>query len=325
MNIKASMATHSPTRRLMSPQKSAGKQLGPILMTTEIPRNESRTVRREFRTAAFAQSYAQLIVQARSIGRSPEDLAKLRCAYELAEEIADGMYRANGAPFLNHLVRTASILLAVGEPLEVVIAAMLHGIYLLDRHEGSRRRKANAAQRRYVASAIGVEAEELVWSYTLCGFLSRDYLEKSFTKAAAAALSGQEKRVLTIQMANELEDHLDLAVLFAGKRPNHQRISEHGGFCVSIASRLGLEEIADGLRHVYAETLAATIEPFLQLPHRGTYERSCRHFGEKSIALRVAAPFTRLIQSIRKRASSISRKSLDSRPSRQDEQPRKAA
>jgi len=294
-------------------------------MTPDKSGNESLFAHDELATMTFAQSYPQLILQARTVGGSPTDLARLRRAYELAEEIADGMYRANGAPFLNHLVRTASIVLAVGQPLDVVIGAMLHGIYLLDRHEGSRRRKANPTQRRYVASAIGADAEELIWSYTLCGFLSRDYLEKSFAKATSGALSPQDKRVLTIQLANELEDHLDLAVLFAGKRPNQQRIAECGNLCVSIANSLGLEEIANGLRRMYAETLSATIEPFLQLPHRGTYERPRFHFGEKSVALRLLSPLGRLARSIRKRTGFTRQKMVDARSSRQDERPRKAA
>ncbi len=60
----------------------------------------------------FALTYPQLMNQAIDMKLAEEDLFHLRKAYELSERLFDGLYRGQHAPFLCHLVRTASILLA---------------------------------------------------------------------------------------------------------------------------------------------------------------------------------------------------------------------
>lgn len=80
---------------------------------------------------SFALSYPQIMYQAIAAGSDTDTLIGLRSAHNVAMLLADGVYRAHGQPFLCHLVRTASIVLAEGEPLAVVQTAMIHAAYSL--------------------------------------------------------------------------------------------------------------------------------------------------------------------------------------------------
>jgi len=72
----------------------------------------------------FALTYPQLMQQAQAQGLPAAELARLHRAYDALERLSDGFHRAQGMPFICHLVRTASIVLAERQPVEVVIAAM---------------------------------------------------------------------------------------------------------------------------------------------------------------------------------------------------------
>jgi hypothetical protein len=90
-----------------------------------------------FAVATYALTYPQLMNQALSCDLSESDLLQLRSAHEFAQLFADGIYRAQDAPLLSHLVRTASILLAERQPVSVVLAGLLHAAYTLQYFDGS--------------------------------------------------------------------------------------------------------------------------------------------------------------------------------------------
>src|SRR5262249_45274785 len=68
----------------------------------------------------FALTYPQLARQAITAGLDDQALRDMRDVFEVAQRHYDGLYRASGQPFLCHMVRTASILLAEGKPLPLV-------------------------------------------------------------------------------------------------------------------------------------------------------------------------------------------------------------
>lgn len=80
---------------------------------------------------SFAQTYPQLMNQAIAAGCDTDTLLSLRAAHNVAMGLTDGYPRAHGQPFLCHLVRTASIVLAEGHTLVLVEAAMNHAAYSL--------------------------------------------------------------------------------------------------------------------------------------------------------------------------------------------------
>jgi hypothetical protein len=112
---------------------------------------------------SFALTYPQLMNQAIAAALDTEAVVRLRATYELAERFADGVYRPQGEPFLCHLVRTASIVLAEGQPLPVVQAALLHAAYSLRRRVGAG--NEHGSRRAWLQKAASPEVEQLVFAY----------------------------------------------------------------------------------------------------------------------------------------------------------------
>ena len=86
------------------------------------------------------------------------------------------VYRPQGEPFLCHLVRTASIVLAEGQSLPVVQAALLHAAYSLRRRAGSGGERG--ARRAALRRAAGPDVEQLVFAYDQLPWNSAAQLER---------------------------------------------------------------------------------------------------------------------------------------------------
>jgi (p)ppGpp synthase/HD superfamily hydrolase len=242
---------------------------------------------------SFAMTFPQLIDQAMALGMEEHSLVLLRRGHDLAERMVDGMYRPQGMPFITHLVRTASIVMAQGQPIEVVIAGLLHGVYLLHRFEGSRRRKARPANRAYLQREVGQAAEALVWGYAHLGWHGRKVIEEHLEKLAS--YGADRRSVLVIELANELEDHLDLAVLYRRHFPYRRRIEEYGNVCVNMAVRLGLPELGQALREAYDATLAHNLPQGVIREYTNAYELPRCHFWEKRLIERLASKARRAV------------------------------
>lgn len=227
---------------------------------------------------SFALTFPQLIAQAIDLGMDERGLGLLRCGHDLAERTVDGMYRPQGMPFINHLVRTASIVMAQGQPIDVIIAAMLHGVYMLDGFEDSRRRRIRPADRAFLQREVGQKAETLVWGYAHLGWHRRNVIEEHLAKLDS--YDADTKAELVIKLANELEDHLDLAALFRIGFPYRKKIEEYGELCATMAVRLGLPGLAQALKEAYDATLSYSVPEVVIRDYRNVYERSRNHFWE---------------------------------------------
>jgi len=151
---------------------------------------------------AFALTYPQLMNQAIAAGVDAPALVRLRSAHELAERLADGVYRPHGEPFLCHLVRTASIVLAERQPVALVETALLHATYSLRRRS-----------RGWLRKAVGGDVESLVFAYDQLPWNSAARLERH--SEGFPSYDETTRRVLLVRLANELEDHLDRAAAYA--------------------------------------------------------------------------------------------------------------
>ena len=189
-----------------------------------------------------AQTYAQLAAQAEAAGLDTRRLARLRRAHDLAQAMADGMYRAHGAPFLCHLVRTASILVAEGQPQPVIEAGLLHAAYLLHEFEGSRRTGRRASLRRRLVAGVGPEVEALVRAYE--GLRWRTAEEGRALLEAVSDASAITRGALAIALANELEDHLDGALRYGGRSLSPAARAERAQLCAALAEALGMPGLA---------------------------------------------------------------------------------
>lgn len=157
-----------------------------------------------------APVYAQTIVglrgQLRRLGWDAADLRRVDEAYEVAMRLFTAQFRPTGDPFLAHLVRTASILAEVGAEPVVVVAGLLHSAYTHGEF-GDGRRWPSETKRAEMRSALGSDGERLVYRYADFGW--RDVL--GALPGTVGALSPDDRAVLLMRLANELEQCLEVA------------------------------------------------------------------------------------------------------------------
>ena len=183
---------------------------------------------------SFALTYPQLMNQAIAAALDADALVRLRATHELAERLADGVSRPQGEPFLCHLVRTASIVLAESQPLPVVHAALLHAAYSLRRRVGAG--NAHDSRRAWLQEAAGPEVEQLVFAYDQLPWNSSAQLKRHVE--GFARYDETTRRVVLLRLANELEDHLDRSAAYASADLARRRQERRDG-CLILARAAG--------------------------------------------------------------------------------------
>ena len=79
--------------------------------------------------ADLAQTRTALREQAVARGYDADEVRKIEGACDYATRLCDGRYRADGRPFLNHVIGTASALVHYGFRNDIVAAGLLHAAY----------------------------------------------------------------------------------------------------------------------------------------------------------------------------------------------------
>jgi hypothetical protein len=198
-----------------------------------------------------SQTNLDLYRQLHRLGYGETDLRRVRDAYRVAMRLFSDRFRANGKPFVAHLVGTASLLATFGAPPDVVIAGLLHAVYASGCFPDGTR-GMTAAHRAFVRSRVGEPVETLVAAY-------EDLTWNRTTIAEIARRdrppSSNETDILLMRVANEIEDHYA-----AGMRLCSAERRERMGTaadCVAIARSLDRPDVADALACVYRETAEA--------------------------------------------------------------------
>lgn len=206
----------------------------------------------------YAQTNLQLYNQLIKADYSEPDLACVAKGYELAMKLFSGRYRANGKPFLAHLIGTASILAGQSSPAHIVVAGLLHAAYMQgdfgDRHDG-----ITEARQAYVAQAVGDQVEAVVAHYTSFVWNTENIFA---IRDKLSTLDQATRQVLLIRLANELEDHLDFGMLYC-KKDQHARKKTSPNLLVEVAKGLGHPALADWLADVFRETATTNIPSVL--------------------------------------------------------------
>ena len=221
---------------------------------------------------SYAQTNIQLFNQLLEYGYTQDDLARVRDAYAVTMRLFTGCFRPTGKTFIAHLVGTASILADVHAKAPTVAAGLLHSAYSHGEF-GTGKRGISDAKRKQLRLIVGAEAEHLIALYT----------DFAWNKEAISALhhdlpppGSVERDVLLIRLANELEDHLDLAALYSGNAAHRRDVIEsHMYQCVDIAEKLGFPTLAAGLSKAFEETLSRELpsalkEENINLTHKKT-------------------------------------------------------
>ena len=218
--------------------------------------------------ATYAQTSLQLFNQMRQAGYSHEDLATVRRAYDLAMRLFTAEYRGSGKPLLSHVVGTASVLVSLRARTPLVAAAVLHAAYLFGEF-GDGRRKSSPAKREIVRKTVGPEIEDLITRYDE---LRWEPANVPRIQASVERMTAAERDVLLMRLANELEDHLDLGVLYCGNADGRRdAIRSWLGLSVDIARQLNEARLAAELNRVFQEVLANDLPVELHQPHKYTH------------------------------------------------------
>jgi (p)ppGpp synthase/HD superfamily hydrolase len=207
------------------------------------------------------QTNLQLYRQLVRLDYEPADIDAVGKAYELGIRIFAGVYRGSGKPFLAHLVGTASILADQRARGQVVAAGLLHAAYTHGEF-GNGWRGLSLPKRAEVRRAVGEEIEELVARYTELRWDARTIAS---LRERVDVMTPPERDVLLIRLANELEDHVDLGILYLGdadRRLEYMRV--HLRDCVAMASRLGHADLASRLATAFDEVASAELPATLK-------------------------------------------------------------
>jgi (p)ppGpp synthase/HD superfamily hydrolase len=216
----------------------------------------------------YAQTNLQLFNQMREAGYSDTDLVAVRSAYDLAIQLFTGEFRASGKPLLAHSVGTASVLCALAARVDLIAAAILHAAYMFGEF-GDGRRGADPRKRRVLEGVVGTAIEDLVMRYHALVWNAETIPALADTIDSMAA---DETDVLLIRLANELEDHVDLGVLYCGnaeRRRRDIRMSLHR--CVAMARQLGHPGLAEELQRAFDEVLSTDVPDALRNCREYTY------------------------------------------------------
>jgi len=212
----------------------------------------------------FAQTNIQLVNQLYRDRYTITELDPILTCYELAMRLFTGRFRASGKTFIAHLVGTASILGSLRVPSNLVAAGLLHAAYATgdfgDGAEG-----ISNTKREQVRAIVGEEVEEYLARYDALPWSDR-HIADHYHKIDA--LSGIDREVLLIRLANELEEYLDLGMLYFGeeRRRRTNYLNDNGRLMIEMAEKLGFPALGASLAQAFKETADANFVPALRGP-----------------------------------------------------------
>jgi (p)ppGpp synthase/HD superfamily hydrolase len=217
----------------------------------------------------YAQTNIQLYRQLDAEGYPVADVETVARAHGVAMPLFPGIYRGSGRPFLAHLVGTASVLVSLRARVPVVVSGLLHAVYTHGEF-GTGWRGINEAKRAKIRGEVGEEVEELIARYT----------QLTWRPGTVAAISARldamdpiERDVLLVRLANELEDHLDLGILYSADHAWRLGFMKKDlPATVDMAERLGAPALAKRLAEAFADVSSARVSPALRGSHGESFQ-----------------------------------------------------
>jgi len=223
----------------------------------------------------YAQTYPQFMDQAIALGLGEADLKRLQTAYDLTERLCDGVYQAQSVPLSCHLVRSASILLALHQPVEVVAAGLIHGAYRLSIFRNSRRRRTNRHHRAMVRRELGEAIEQQLWVYQQLPWYTLEAVQHHQQQLDTYA--PQVRAAVLIRLADYLDDYLDRAMAYAGQTCDDPKAKAFCEACQNLARQLGMMSLAQQIGNAFEANVTANL-PQVTVTHRTRgYERPRKH------------------------------------------------
>ena len=213
----------------------------------------------------FAQTNIQLVNQLYRDSYTVAELRPILSCYELAMRLFTGRFRASGKTFIAHLIGTASILGSLRTPSSLVAAGLLHAAYATGDF-GDGVQGISNAKREQVRAVAGEEVEEYLARYDALPW-SDKHIAGHHNQIDV--LSRIDRDVLLMRLANELEEYLDLGMLYFGeeRRRRTNYLNDNGQLMIQMAEKLGFPSLGAGLAQAFKETAEAEFEPALRGPN----------------------------------------------------------
>jgi hypothetical protein len=197
-----------------------------------------------------AQTNLQLYLQMLDSDYLEDEVNLVNRAYLFAIDKVHLMYRGSGKPFICHLVGTASLMVICRQPVQVVIAALLHALYQNRVSFGNI--KDITKRRQIITDIFGAECDRLIFEYT--------EFEMTGIKDIDPNHITVDKQVLLMRIADELEDLVDFGLCLHGLEgepkekggsylSRRTRKEKEGKILIKLASQLKAESLAEGLRY----------------------------------------------------------------------------
>lgn len=209
-----------------------------------------------------AQTNLQLWQQLQVAGYDSDELTLVGKTYRVAFTLFSGRFRASGKSFIAHLIGTASVLVHLKAPTPVIAAGLIHAAYDFGDFGGWRRLGLTPAKQRWLVGAVGTEVESYVASYSALIWNPKTIPS---VRERMVKFREEERWVLLIRLANELEEYLDLGLLYCGSKS--QIYSGHQTNLVADMARvLGYPTLAEALTEAQQAMMQAQVLPVLVNP-----------------------------------------------------------
>lgn len=218
-------------------------------------------------TPTRAQTHLQLFEEMRAGGYGEADCVVIHLAYAYARELFTGSYRGSGKPFVTHLVGTASALVALRLPVAVVAAGLLHAAYQLGDF-GAGWLGSSDLKRTQVRQRMGDAIEALIDRYTRMPWAVETPSE---LLQRLERNQDMDRDVVLMRLANELEDHLDLGILYHRNAADRlERARRMRPTLIELAKRLN-EPLSDALVVAFDQCLATSVPERLRTDYDASF------------------------------------------------------
>jgi hypothetical protein len=236
----------------------------------------------------IAQTNLQLYNQLLAEGRSIEEMALAKSAYDLASLIYSAHYQADGKPFICHTVGVASILSQLDLPIEVIAFGLVHNVYGNGDFGDGRQHQSTAARRSRVREAVGADVETLVYRFRHFRITGHtiDRIEDELD-----SYGDVERHLILTDLADHLEKYADDGVLYFGDSAwVTDEVTLYGDRMIVMAERLGQPRLSKMMRERFDAVAGRPLAPQILRPGERKYPEMIMPLSaHKRLSTRLAA------------------------------------
>jgi hypothetical protein len=197
-----------------------------------------------------AQTNLELYEQMLDANFSHEDILTVNKAYLFTIDKVYTLFRGSGKPFICHLVGTSSLLIAAGQPLELVVAGLMHALY---QNRVPFENFLEIEERRIrVTAKFGNKIEKLIFDYT--------NFEDTDLKDVLISDPNLNRDIVILHLADSIEDLLGYSIFLHGNEDDNESVkgsflwnkekynNQHTAL-INIANNLGVKEWIESINY----------------------------------------------------------------------------